>query len=61
LKTTTPQTLVKLDEVKEYLKNNLTIDIKMNFHPDYYGGGSTSVEVSLLLEGEKISTSYSSI
>lgn len=49
-----------LDEIKQYLRENLSVEIKLDFDSDYYGGGSYKVKVSLWLGDEKISESYSS-
>jgi hypothetical protein len=45
---------MNIDELKEYLKENLTIDIDQEVGYD----GVKHTEISLMLDGEKISTEY---
>ena len=48
-------------EIKEYLKNNLRINVNVQYGTGYYGKGTDSIEVSLFLENEVISSDSFSV
>lgn len=50
---------IKLEDVKEFLKNNLEINLSIS---EVFGNDRTmKIKVELLLEGETITSSYENI
>lgn len=48
------------EEIKEYLKENLSIEVDTKYR-DFMGNGSYEIKTLLKLEGEIISESYDTI
>lgn len=50
-----------LEEIKAYIKANLTIRVNIQEAGPLYGSGTKKVEVTVLLDGDEVSKDYDTI